>query len=350
MKPLTKWAWNIGRLAVGIGLAGWILHRIWVQQPHRLDVRDWSPHWLLLMLGGHLLYFMALLLGIERWRRLMRSQDIALRWSRCFTVFFIGHFFNAFMLGATGGDVIKAYYAARETHHRKTEAVATVFLDRLMGLVALVLLVLGILAFRIRYLLKQPSMAKSALFLLLVLSAIALVMALLWHRNWLESRFWKRMEHSTRIPGALVTHTARIYGAVYHFRARPGVLARTFALSVGVHVFSLLACLLFSIAIRSGLSPAQAFILYPLLGAVGAIPITPGGLGFREGAAVVIFGSVGIPPMTAFLLSLIPYLSITLWSLFGGLIYLLEPAQARFRPDDEPGAHKSPADPGRARP
>ena len=43
-------------------------------------------------------------------------------------------FFNAFLLGSTGGDLLKAYYAARETHHKKTEAVVTVFVDRIIGL------------------------------------------------------------------------------------------------------------------------------------------------------------------------------------------------------------------------
>ena len=38
-----------------------------------------------------------------------------------------------------GGDLMKAYYAARETHHKKTEAVTAVFVDRLVGLWAMLL-------------------------------------------------------------------------------------------------------------------------------------------------------------------------------------------------------------------
>jgi uncharacterized protein (TIRG00374 family) len=324
MKPLAKWSWNIGRLAVGIGLAGWIFHRIW-SQPHNLNIHDWSPHWLLLMLGGHLLFLGAYLLGIARWHLLLRSHGIGLRGSRCVTLFFIGHFFNAFLPGATGGDVMKAYYAARETHHRKTEAVTTVFLDRLLGLVALLILVLVILAFRIRFLLTQPSLEKAALFLLFTLVVIGLVVTLLWRRNWLENRIVKQIAQSAYLPAVVRSQAARIYSTVYHFRAQPAVLAKAFGLSLGVHILSLLACCLFATAIRSGLTVFQAFTLFPLLGALGSIPITPGGLGIREGAAVMIFGTVGIPPMTAFLLSLIPWLSVTLWSLFGGVLYLAEP-------------------------
>ncbi len=324
MKPLAKWGWNFGRLAVGMGLAGWIFHRIW-NQPHGMNVHDWSPHWILLMLGGQLLFLGAYLLGIERWRILLRTHDIRLCWSRCFTLFFIGHFFNAFMLGATGGDLIKAYYAARETHHRKTEAVTTVFLDRLLGLVALVILILVILTFRIRFLLSHPSIEKAAFFLLILLVAIGLMVILLWHRNWIESRFWKRITRLTHMPAVVSDQMARIYAAIYHFRKKPALLAKAFGLSLGLHILSLLADFMFATAIHSHLTLFQAFTLFPLLSALGTIPITPGGLGIREGAAVIIFGSVGIPPLTAFLLSLIPWIGVTLWSLFGGLLYLAEP-------------------------
>ena len=52
----------------------------------------------------------------------------------------MAQFFNAFLLGSTGGDLLKAYYAARETHHRKTEAVVTVLVDRLIGLFSMLAL------------------------------------------------------------------------------------------------------------------------------------------------------------------------------------------------------------------
>jgi uncharacterized protein (TIRG00374 family) len=116
---------------------------------------------------------------------------------------------------------------------------------------------------------------------------------------------------------------------VHHFKTKPALLVKAFCLSLFVHAFSLLACSLFSGAIHSGLSVFQCFTLFPLLGVFGAIPITPGGLGFREGAAVVIFGSVGVEPATAFLLSLLPYMSGSLWSLFGGILYMTDPIRRK---------------------
>ncbi|MFO7536224.1 MAG: lysylphosphatidylglycerol synthase transmembrane domain-containing protein [Kiritimatiellia bacterium] len=327
MRTLAKNAWPIGRLVVAALLMGWIFLRLW-KEPQGLDFRAWHPHWPLLLAAGHILLLGAFLLGITRWRILMHSHHIGLSWRRCFTLFFIGQFFNAFLLGSTGGDMVKAYYAARESHHRKTEAATLVFLDRLIGLSALLFLALGVMTWRIRFVQTQPSLDKAALLMLALLLLLAGGLALLWSRNWLERPFWKRWTSGRLAP--ITAHVERIYGAVYHFKSQPRVLAQSFALSMGVHGLSLLSCFVFACALRSGLSLFQAFIFFPLIGALGALPLTPGGLGVREGGAVLLFGAIGIPPATAFLLSLLPYVSGLLWSLFGGLLYLTQSEKARL--------------------
>jgi uncharacterized protein (TIRG00374 family) len=333
MKRLLHWGGWIARLAIGGGLTFWIVRRL-LSQPINFDTGNWTPLWPLWMGGGHLLFFGAYLLGIVRWRLLMDCHFIHLSWKRAFSIFFIGHFFNAFMLGATGGDMIKAWYAARETHHRKTEAATLVFLDRLVGLVGLVILVLAVLAFRVRFIRDQPSVSRATLFLVILLGATLLGLALLWRRNWLESAAWNRL--SSRLPKRLSAQASRVYRAVFDFKNHPVALLHAFFLSLGVHILSLLACLCFAIALGVPLSIFHAFTLFPLLGALGSIPVTPGGYGFREGISVVLFGTIGIEPVPAFLISLFPHLSMLLWSLFGGLLYLAEPVRGR------PALHEKP--------
>ena len=51
----------------------------------------------------------------------------------------MAHFFNSLLLGSTGGDLLKAYFAAGETSQRKAEAATTVVVDRLLGLFAMLL-------------------------------------------------------------------------------------------------------------------------------------------------------------------------------------------------------------------
>ncbi|HUU89695.1 MAG TPA: lysylphosphatidylglycerol synthase transmembrane domain-containing protein [Phycisphaerae bacterium] len=77
--------------------------------------------------------------GAVRWRLLLGVQGIHITFLESLRLTYIGWFFNNWLPGGAGGDFVKAYYLARQTHH-KTEAVTVVFLDRLIGLVAVCVL------------------------------------------------------------------------------------------------------------------------------------------------------------------------------------------------------------------
>src|SRR5204862_7781988 len=101
---------------------------------HNLSIVDASALALSIAIIGT-----ALALGIYRWRTVLRVHGLNLSWGRATEISLVAHFFTSFLLGSTGGDLMKAYYAARETHHKKTEAVVTVFVDRLIGFWAMLL-------------------------------------------------------------------------------------------------------------------------------------------------------------------------------------------------------------------
>jgi hypothetical protein len=155
------WAWRLGICCL---LLLWIGHAIFsseAQSALRVEGQDWLKldraeqwraawtigpsrlwHTLTLVHGvglGLSLGFMGatIVLGAWRWRVVLRVQGLELGFGRTLEISLIAQFFNAFFLGSTGGDLMKAYYAARETHHKKTEAVVTVLADRLIGLVSM---------------------------------------------------------------------------------------------------------------------------------------------------------------------------------------------------------------------
>ena len=53
-------------------------------------------------------------------------------------LFLIGMFYNQFLPGGTGGDIIKSYLLLKETPGKKTGALLAVLFDRMIGLVALI--------------------------------------------------------------------------------------------------------------------------------------------------------------------------------------------------------------------
>ncbi len=83
-----------------------------------------------------------------RFQLLLRAQDIRLSYWESAKLCYAGNFLNfVTALGSTGGDAFKMYYVSLHTE-RKTEAVTTVVLDRIVGLSGLLLLVACVLLVR----------------------------------------------------------------------------------------------------------------------------------------------------------------------------------------------------------
>jgi hypothetical protein len=79
----------------------------------------------------------------------------------------IAHFFNSFLLGSVGGDVLKAYYVARETHHKKTEAIITVVVDRIIGLFSMLILACIMMLLNTELLVTLNNKLKAVIWLIL---------------------------------------------------------------------------------------------------------------------------------------------------------------------------------------
>lgn len=78
-----------------------------------------------------------------RWWLLLRASGLTVPRRHVFRLTMVGNFLNFCMpVGTTGGDVVKAYYAAKHTD-RRTDAVMTIVMDRIAGLLGLVVLALG---------------------------------------------------------------------------------------------------------------------------------------------------------------------------------------------------------------
>lgn len=91
------------------------------------------------LLGAGVLVFLAGLLSFFRYWFLLRAVDAPMRLADVFRIGMIGMFFNTFMLGGVGGDVVKLAYVIRATGKR-AGAVASVMIDRVLGLMGVIAL------------------------------------------------------------------------------------------------------------------------------------------------------------------------------------------------------------------
>ena len=95
-----------------------------------------SGKWYLLMVSG-VLFIGTMVTSFARYKILLDAVGIHLRLSDVVRIGFIGCFFNTFMPGSLGGDLIKTAYVIRESGKR-AEAIASVMMDRVLGLLGLI--------------------------------------------------------------------------------------------------------------------------------------------------------------------------------------------------------------------
>lgn len=310
-----------GEPALDLGLLPWSerARMVWRIGPRGLWAvfQTVSPVWFALAVTC---FAVVCLLGILRWQTILRVQGLDIGFRRTMSIFFIGHFFNAFMLGSTGGDLIKAWYVARETHHKKAEAVTTVVVDRLIGLMALFLIALTMMTIFHRRVFEDKRLVWFGVFTLLVVAATVLVSV---------AGFWRGL--ADRLPGVRralerlprYETLQRMVIAYRTYAAHPGVLAQAVLYSMGVHLTGMMSIVCVARGLQITAADVVDYLLYlPIISSLAAVPISFSGFGVREGMYVQMFAQVNMPAVEALTLSLLGYIVALVWSVVGGVFFL----------------------------
>src|SRR6184192_4885476 len=165
LRRMKKILVTLFQLAVTIALLYWVYH-----DPNRRAqmveaIRNAQYHWVII---GIVAYVVVEIAAAFRWHVLLKVQGIHLSFWRLSGLFLIGMFYNQFLPGGTGGDIIKSYYLLKETSDKKAGALLAVVFDRFIGLVALVAITVTLVSLRFDILSQSPE-TRRLLWLLLFL-------------------------------------------------------------------------------------------------------------------------------------------------------------------------------------
>jgi uncharacterized protein (TIRG00374 family) len=325
MRKLRPIISSLVKAGIAVAVLWYLLHKMGLAQLGD-TAKATAGHWPWL-LAGFALCLPPLLACMARWKMILDAQDMALGWKRVNTIFLIGLFFNSFMIGPTGGDLIKAFYTARETHHKKTEAITTIFIDRVIGLLILAIVVGGMILTRWTFFMGNPT-TRAFAWPALIASGIILGGGLVAFSIHIFEVFpWLRKLNRVPLAGKVMDTVERVYNAFYICRANPKLLAFLSLQSLFVQVVFVGV----SWCVGQALCIELPFLVYlafsPLVGLISAIPITPGGIGIREGASIKLWSVMGVPDEKAFLLAFVPYVFLVLWGLPGGVMFLFHRPQ-----------------------
>jgi uncharacterized membrane protein YbhN (UPF0104 family) len=280
------------KLAVSVALLTYLVLKATHDDSFQ-QLRDQPKNWT--MLGAALVVELAaVVVTIVRWRLLVAAVEIPFSMREAFRLGFLGFLLNFFTLGTVGGDAIRAVFLARSNPGRGAVAVATVVVDRLVGVFALLLLV-SIAFFVLDWSTLETrdpegfAVIRNLCWVALVCSGVGLTALLIFLLpGFTSSPVWDFFAGLPKVGRTL----ADLIEALRMYRRKLSVLGTVLAMSLCVH--GLLALGIFLIA--RGLSDeapsfAAHLVISPMASAFGAIPL-PGGLGAFEVALDFLYRNI----------------------------------------------------------
>ncbi len=301
------------QLAVTIAVLYWVFHDPNKRAQMGVALRTADYTWIAI---GIVIYLVVEIAAAARWQVLLRVQDIHLTLPRMSGLFFIGMFYNQFLPGGTGGDIMKSYLLLKETPGKKVGALLAVLFDRLVGLIALVTLTGTLIILRYSWL-AQTHETRQLLWVLLIVLGSSIVFLLTTFVisgfnlvHWLPEHFPGR--------GRLIE-----VSAAYHLYARhwPGTLL-AFGASLVAHLATFATFLCVAYAFRAKVAIVDFFAVMPIERTISALPISFAGVGVREKVLqIMLHGLCGVPEAVAVLIGSMSFLIILFCCLPGGIVY-----------------------------
>ncbi|NLX95741.1 MAG: flippase-like domain-containing protein [Rhodopirellula sp.] len=313
---MRKFLIGLVKTGLSVAIVVWLLWDSLSQDPEAVSrLGGGEKNWWMLFAAA-VSCSTAIVITLIRWCYLVRALGMDFRWKDAFRIGFVGYLFNLAPMGIVGGDILKGWMLARQQHTHRAEAVASIIVDRAIGLYTLVvlaataILIGGFWSFAdddVRYVCRAAVLVAAV--------ATLGVTALLG-------------------PEAVVGRLVRLVGKIHYagppmekvivairmYRHRLPVLLAAVVMSLAVHSFFATGIHLIAHGIPgAALSLQQHFVVAPLGAVTSVIPLPAGP---QEGALKFLYGALASAPLKGLIVSLV-YRIITVLIAAVGIAYYL---------------------------
>ena len=304
------------RIVVAVALTAYVLFKSHPAEVARVAAGA-SPSWLLVAIA---LVVLDRAVNAYRWVVLLRALTPGSRppLGSVMQIFFVSSFVGNF-LPSIGGDVYRAYQLAR-LGVRSSEAAASVVMDRMVGVLSMVMVAAIALLF-----LRDLELPGVVPALVMVTAACAVAAAAVFSAG-VAGRLVAAVQ---LIPIATARSAARqLMDAIRRYATHHGALLSVLALSVVVQLLRIVQAYCLGRALDLMLPMIVYFGFIPVITLVMQVPITVAGLGTTQYAFEWMFGRIGVPSAATFALSMVFLALGTIGTLPGGLLYAIrDPGQ-----------------------
>ncbi len=272
---LKKLLITLAKIAASVGIIGWLFYSA-LNTPDGRDAfvkmlkqdKAWG-----LLIGGFATLLLAVVITLVRWWYLVRALGIDFSLRDALRIGFIGCLFNLAPMGIAGGDLLKAWMLARENPGNRAKSLASVVVNRIVGLYVLFLVASAGVFITGFWDIHDATVHWICWVVLIVtfVSTVGIVLVLI--PGFLEGPL---VNWLTRIPkiGAAIESLLQ---AIQIYRSKRLVLFLTSLMTIPVH--GLLTLSLFLLAMGLGFNQVcgrDYFAIYPISGILSTIPVPAG--------------------------------------------------------------------------
>lgn len=267
---------------------------------------------------GIVVYLIGQLISSYRWKFLSAALGFKLSLREFYDYYLIGMFFNLFLPGAIGGDMLRLYYLAKSTGRRKREALLTLLAERGVGLVALLLLTSAVCLMpaiqgvSLTLPIKLPLLNTLHFDLRILLFGLSCGLLSGYVALWLIPQ----EKLIARFPKLSILSQAKVYWA------NLPLLLKSVSMSVFVHAMMVVMHLLIAHALNVYVDPLYMTVVYGVVSLASVLPIAFNGFGVREGTYLLLLTKTGLTPDTAMAFAFYWVIISTCTSLIGGLVLI----------------------------
>jgi len=275
-----------------------------------------NPLWLA---AGLAVFLISGGLGVVQWQLLLNNRGLTLSGSRAFKLYFVGMFFNNFIMGGIVGDAVKVASIRSRDGSGKAGFAAT-FLDRFAGLWAMCgFAVAGSLILLQRGMITHGRVATAVIALFAAFVLFAGIMLFLTMKP-LQLLFFSIVDKfaiARKFKVKEIVSEMLIEAQDVKLLIVVAALsAVTQFLRIGVHVLTAASLGLLTIA-----NFQYFFIFVPIIAMMMTIPLP---FGVREAAGGALFALAGFPKEAAFIMGFLASLIGIAASMLGGVFFVTE--------------------------
>lgn len=299
---------TILKWVVSIVLIGWLLRNTNLGEI-TASIRSASLFWVAMAASLHGVGF---LIGAYRWLLLLRAQGADAPILFLMRSYFISIFFSNFLPSTIGGDAVRIYDSWRVGGSR-SGAVAIIFVDRFLGLLALMLFALVALPFARGFTEHIPYLN------LWVVAGIGGMLGIVWS-IFVPSRL---LHWVGKIPFPFPTKVQHLLDAFLSFQGRRDVLLQQMVLSFLLQANVIVHYYFIGLALDLPIPFFAFFFIVPLVTLITMLPISINAIGVRENAFGFFFAAYGVTMSDSIAFAWIAFGLVLLQGVVGGILYAL---------------------------